>query len=80
MSKHSNGATSRAEGRLISFVTPNELVFGTEKEGKLRTYSGTRAMFDRLIKDNGLAEYGIHFHMLRHTFSNMLFEAGENPK
>jgi site-specific recombinase XerD len=37
-------------------------------------------MFDRFLKDNGLAEYGIHFHTLRHTYSTMLFEDGENPK
>lgn len=63
----------------ISFIAPNDFVFSTN-EGKLRTYHGTRAMFDRLMKANGLSEYGIHFHTLRHTFSAMLFELGENPK
>lgn len=24
--------------------------------------------------------FGIHFHILRHTYSNMLFEADQNPK
>ena len=24
--------------------------------------------------------FGIHFHTLRHTYSNMLFEADQNPK
>lgn len=64
----------------ISFIMPNELVFGTERENKLRTYYGTRAIFNRFLKVNQLSEYGIHFHTLRHTFSNMLFEFGENPK
>ena len=27
-----------------------------------------------------LDKYGIHFHGLRHTYSNMLFENNENPK
>lgn len=63
----------------ISFIEPNDLVFSTN-EGKLRTYWGIRAMFERLMRDNGMSEYGIHFHTLRHTYSSMLFEAGENPK
>ena len=49
-------------------------------EGKLRTYWGTRTMFDRLMRGNGFGQYGLHFHSLRHTYSSMLFEAGENPK
>ena len=27
-----------------------------------------------------MTNYNIHFHGLRHTFSNMLFEMNENPK
>ncbi|MBQ8634984.1 tyrosine-type recombinase/integrase, partial [bacterium] len=27
-----------------------------------------------------LTQYNIHFHGLRHTYSNMLFEADQNPK
>ena len=70
---------SESEGKPISFIAPNDLVFSTE-EGKLRTYYGTRAMFDRFLKENDLDDYNIHFHTLRHTYSNMLFELGENPK
>jgi integrase len=70
---------SESKGKPISFIEPDDLVFSTD-DGNLRTYYGTRAMFDRLMDANGLAKYGIHFHMLRHTYSTMLFEAGENPK
>lgn len=62
-----------------SRTADSDIVFSTN-DGELRTYWGTRAMFNRLMKDNGLSEYGIHFHSLRHTFSSMLFEAGVNPK
>lgn len=41
---------------------------------------GTRTMFNRLLKKHGLEDAGIHFYKLRHTFSNTLFEAQENPK
>lgn len=44
-----------------SFLGENDIVFSTNDEG-LRTYWGTRAMFDRLLKDNG-------FSQLRHTLS-----------
>ena len=37
-------------------------------------------IFDRFIKRDNLGKYNIHFHSLRHTFSNMLFEMNENPK
>ena len=37
-------------------------------------------VFDRFIKRHNLGKYNIHFHGLRHTFSNMLFEINENPK
>lgn len=48
--------------------------------GEMRSYHGTRTMFMRLLKKHGLEDAGIHFYKLRHTFSNTLFEAQENPK
>lgn len=63
----------------IFFTDDDDLVFSNE-EGELRTYYGTRAMFDKLMKKAGFDEYGFHFHTLRHTYSSMLFESGENPK
>jgi integrase len=70
---------SESKGKPISFIEPDDLVFSTD-DGNLRTYYGTRTMFDRLMKANDLGKYNIHFHTLRHTYSTMLFEAGENPK
>lgn len=63
----------------ISFIAPTDLVFSSN-DGTLRTYSGTRKMFDKLMEKYGMSEYKLHFHSLRHTYSSMLFEAGENPK
>lgn len=59
-------------------LEPNSIIF-CNNDGSVRTYSGTRRIFDKFAKRNGF--YGkIHFHTLRHTYSNMLFEANENPK
>ena len=62
-----------------SFIGPNDLVFANN-EGELRTYTGTKTIFQRLMRQNGLAPYKLHFHSLRHTYSSMLFESRENPK
>ena len=62
----------------IDLLAPNAVVFSNE-DGSVRTYSGTRCVFNRFAKRNGF--FGkIHFHTLRHTYSTMLFEANENPK
>ena len=37
-------------------------------------------VFDRFKRRHNLDKYNIHFHGLRHTFLNMLFEMNENPK
>jgi len=63
----------------ISFTKGEDYIFANN-EGQLRTYCGTRCMFNRLLKENGLEHSGITFYRLRHTFSNTLFEAKENPK
>ena len=49
-------------------------------DGTICTYSGCRVIFNRFIRRNHLGDLNIHFHRLRHTFSNMLFELNENPK
>ena len=58
---------------------PDDFIFANN-QGKMRSYYGTRTMFNRLLKKHGMEEMGIHFYRLRHTFSNTLFEAQENPK
>lgn len=59
-------------------LSHKSIVFSNE-DGSVRTYSGTRQIFDRFAKKYGF--FGqIHFHTLRHTYSNMLFEMNENPK
>ena len=62
----------------VDLLKPSSIVFSND-DGSVRTYYGTRVAFDRLAKKHGF--FGkIHFHTLRHTYSNMLFEANENPK
>ncbi len=60
-------------------TTPSSFVFAND-DGSVRTYSGCRMIFDRFKRRHDLDKYNIHFHGLRHTFSNMLFEMNENPK
>lgn len=62
----------------VNLLDPKAVVFSNE-DGSVRTYSGTRKIFDRFAKRHGF--FGqVHFHTLRHTYSNMLFEMNENPK
>ncbi len=61
-----------------SLITPNSIIF-SNIDGTVRTYSGTKNIFYKFIKRNNLSSK-IHFHTLRHTYSNMLFESNENPK
>lgn len=60
-------------------VSKNSLVFGNY-DGSVRSYSGTKKIFYRFLEKYGFKKYNIHFHGLRHTYSNMLFEADTNPK
>ena len=60
-------------------TSPTSFVFAND-DGSVRSYSGTRKIFDRFKRRNRLDKFNIHFHGLRHTFSNMLFEMNENPK
>ncbi len=62
-----------------NLIAPTSFIFAND-DGSVRTYSGCRMIFDRFKRRNGLDKCGIHFHSLRHTFSNMLFELNENPK
>ena len=60
-------------------TAPTSFIFAND-DGSVRSYSGCRMIFDRFIRRHNLNKYNIHFHGLRHTFSNMLFELNENPK
>ena len=60
-------------------LAPTSLIFANN-DGSVRTYYGMKTIFKRFLKANNLTGYGIHFHGLRHTYSNMLFENNENPK
>ena len=62
-----------------NLTSKNSLVFANN-DGSIRTYGGTKKIFYRFLKKYGFDKYGIHFHTLRHTYSNMLFEADQNSK
>ena len=49
----------------------------TEVVGLIQVF---HKIFDRFKRKNGLNKFNIHFHGLRHTFSNIVFEMNENPK
>lgn len=63
----------------VDLVQKDSFVFGNT-EGSLRTYHGTKKIFYRFLKKYNLNNFDIHFHTLRHTYSNTLFEADQNPK
>ena len=52
--KKSRWVQQRTTGK--SFIGPNDLVFANN-EGELRTYTGTKTIFQRLMSQNGLAPY-----------------------
>ena len=61
------------------FISPDSFVFCAD-DGGVRTYNSCRLSFNRFKKAHNFQDLKITFHGLRHTFSNMLFEANENPK
>ncbi len=62
-----------------NLITQKSFVFANN-DGSVRSYSGTKKIFSRFLQKHNLKQYNIHFHELRHTYSNMLFEANQNPK
>ena len=62
-----------------NLISKTSFIFANDN-GSVRSYYGTKSIFDRFKKRNDLNKYHIGFHGLRHTFSNMLFEMNENPK
>lgn len=69
----------KADGKGIVLTDNSNLVFCND-DGSLRTYYGTKKIFNNFLSKYNLNNLGIHFHTLRHTYSNMLFEADQNPK
>ena len=63
----------------MDLVDKNCFVFAND-DGSVRTYTGTKKIFYRFLEKYGLNKMGIYFHTLRHTYSNMLFEADQNLK
>ena len=58
----------------------SEFVFPSTKTDGMRTYSGLRSLFRRLIERNNLQGEDMTLYSLRHTFATILLEQRENPK
>ncbi|MDD4576296.1 MAG: tyrosine-type recombinase/integrase [Bacteroidales bacterium] len=63
----------------LDLLKPESLIFGNN-DGMVRTYYGTKSVFDRFLRNNGFSKYKLHFHAFRQTFSNIMFENNVNPK
>ena len=61
-------------------LTDKESFVFCNNNGNIRSYSGTKKILYTFLNSNNLNNYHIHFHTLRHTYSNILFEANQNPK
>lgn len=57
----------------------NAFIFAND-DGSVRTYSGTKTIFDGFKKRHGIERSSVCFHKLRHTFATILFEMKQNPK
>ena len=51
---------------------------GSNDDGSLRSYYGTRAIYNRFLDKNKLPRKEFHFHALRHTFGTILKDNEEN--
>ncbi|MDR0976101.1 MAG: site-specific integrase [Christensenellaceae bacterium] len=76
--EHRNIQLERETATGIDFTSKNQFVFCT-KTGTMRTYSGAKSLLKRFLEKHNLREAGFLWHRLRHTFSNMLRENGEDP-
>lgn len=70
----------KSNPRVTADLTANTAYIFSNDDGSVRTYYGCRKLFDGWKRRHQLTKCNIHFHGLRHTFSNMLFEMNENPK
>lgn len=70
----------KSNPRVTSDLTANTAYIFSNDDGSVRTYFGSRKIFDGWKKRHKLTNYNIHFHGLRHAFLDMLFEMNEKPK
>lgn len=63
----------------IDLLAPEVFIFANN-DGSVRSYSGMKSILERFLKAHELDKYGIHFHGLRHTYSNMLFKTTKIQK
>lgn len=63
----------------IKFTNPDNYLFANDK-GEIRSEWGTNSMFQQFLKKYNLNGKGIHFHAMRQTLSNTLFELMKNDE
>ncbi len=63
----------------IPFTRPDSYLFANDK-GEVRSEWGTNTMFQKFKKKHNLDGKGIHFHAMRQTLSNTLFELMKNDE
>lgn len=59
-------------------LTENDDFIFCNDDKSVRTYYGTRTIYNRFLRRNKLNEQEFHFHALRHTFGTILKENEEN--
>lgn len=55
----------------VNLVTDDDYIFCNDDKS-IRTYDGTKSIYYRFLKRNGLTTKEFHFHALRHTFGTIL--------
>lgn len=61
----------------VDLVDPNCFIFCND-DGSVRTYYGTRDIYENFLKNNDFTSKEFHFHALRYTFGQILKEHEEN--
>lgn len=61
----------------VDLTSPNSFIFCND-DGSVRTYYGTRDIYETFLRNNGFETREFHFHALRHTFGTILKEHEEN--
>ena len=61
----------------IELASNDDFIFCNDDKS-VRTYYGTRTIYNRFLRRNKLNEQEFHFHALRHTFGTILKENEEN--
>ncbi|MCX5211481.1 site-specific integrase [Kitasatospora sp. NBC_00240] len=65
---------------LLAKLKPDDLLFTAPEGGPLRLHNFRPRVFDQAVKAAGLADLGIHPHVLKHTAASLAIAAGADIK